>query len=183
MSALTFLNNTAFIAQYLVSKGDQVVARLPGIAPGAMLQVPSNDTYQITASTVLAGNSYTSAPVTVNGSASLLARVQQRNPQGSYDFELVSSSSSAVDTLTFQKTTIGPVTFTILKDGVELQRVVVTDSFRVRTLAIGSTYDIYAVINGVTTDTWHTSNPNATITALTDDSDMEAGYFTLQVCG
>ena len=40
MSALTFQNQTPYIAQYLVYKGEQVVARLPGVAPGATLRVP-----------------------------------------------------------------------------------------------------------------------------------------------
>jgi len=183
MSALTFFNNTPYIAQYLVNKGEQVVARLPGIAPGASLSVPSDDSYQVTATTVLEGNTYTSAPVTVNGSASFLAQVRQHAVQGTYDFELVKSDSHAVDTMVFQKTTCGPVTFNISKDGVHLQSVVVQDSFRVRTLAIGSTYSIYAVINGVTTDTSTTTNPNASVTAVVDDTDLEAGYYTLVIGG
>ena len=181
MSALTFQNQTPYIAQYLVYKGEQVVARLPGVAPGATLRVPSNDSYQITASTQLAGNEYTSAPVSVSGAANLLAQVRQNSVQGSYEFDVVESPSNVADTLVFEKTSLNPVTFSIQKDGVTLQNVVVSDSFSSRSLAIGSTYTIYAVINGVTTSTLQTTNPNAVITAVTDTSRLEAGYSTLQI--
>jgi hypothetical protein len=179
MNALTFLNTTPYIAQFVVNKGEQVVARLPGIAPGATLQVPSNDTYQVTATTILEGNTYTSAPATVSGAAGFVAQVKQNGQQGTYDFEMKVEASNAADQMVFQKTTIGPVTFTISKNGVALQSVVVQNSFLVKTLQIGSTYSMYAVINGVTTATSQTTNPNATITAELDNSDLEAGYSTI----
>lgn len=179
MSSLTFKNQTKYIAQYVVYKGDQCVARLPGISPGATLQVPSDDTYQVTATTILEGNTYTSAPTTVSGAMGFIAQVKQSNQQGTYDFEMVSEPSSAADQMEFQKTTIGPVTFAISKDGVHLQSVVVQNQFLKKTLQIGTTYKIYAVINGVTTDTTVTNNQGATITALTNDTNLEAGYFTL----
>ncbi|MCX4161518.1 MULTISPECIES: hypothetical protein [Paraburkholderia] len=179
MSALTFLNTTQYIAQFVVNKGEQVVARLPGIAPGASLQVPSDDTYQVTASTILEGNTYTSAPATVSGAMGFVAQVKQNNLQGTYDFEMKVEASSAADQMVFQKTTIGPVTFNISKNGVYLQSVVVQNSFLVKTLQIGSTYSMYAVINGVTTDTAQTTNPSAVVTAELDNTDLESGYFTL----
>ena len=179
MSSLTFLNTTPYIAQFVVNKGEQIVARLPGIAPGATLQVPSDDTYQVTATTILEGNTYTSAPATVSGAAGFVAQVLQNGQQGTYDFEMKLEASNAADQMVFQKTTIGPVTFTISKNGVQLQSVVVQNSFLVKTLQIGSTYSMYAVINGVTTSTAQTSNANATITAVVDNTDLEAGYFTL----
>ncbi len=181
MSALTFTNTTQYIAQFVVKKGEQVVARLPGIAPNATLSVPSNDTYQVTATTILENNTYTSAPATVSGASGFLAQVKQNCSQGTYDFEMLVQPSSAADQLVFQKTTIGPVTFNIFKNGTLLQTVVVPDSFRNRTIQIGSSYSIYAVINGVTTCMVNTTNPDAVITALTNNTDLEAGYSTLSV--
>ncbi|MGN6668247.1 MAG: hypothetical protein ACTHKH_14955 [Trinickia sp.] len=181
MSALTFTNETAFIAQYVVRKGEQIVARLPGIAPGAVLTVPSDDTYTVTATTQLQGNTYTSAPITVNGAWGFLAQVTQNCEQGTYDFEMLQLPSTAADQMVFQKTTIGPVTFNISKNDVHLQSVVVSNNFRNRSIRIGSEYSIYAVINGVTTCVTTTTNANASITALTDNTDLEAGYFTLSV--
>jgi len=181
MSALTFTNQTPYITQYVVTKGEQTVARLPGIAQGATLTVPSDDTYTVTATTILEGNTYTSAPITVSGAAGFLAQVKQNCEQGTYDFEMLKQASNAADQIVFQKTTIGPVTFNISKNGVHLQSVVVPDSFRNRTLKIGSEYSIYAVIKGVTTCVTTTTNPNAAVTSLVDNTDLEAGYFTLSV--
>ncbi len=181
MSALTFCNSTKFIAQYVVKKGDQVVARLPGIAPNASMTVPSNNSFDIVASTVLEGNTYTSAPVTVSGATKFLAQVKQHAAQGTYDFEVVTLPSSSATQMQFEKTSINPVTFAISQNGVPLQSVVVQNSFVLNTLTIGDVYSIIAVINGVTTDMSQTSNPNATVTAITDTSDLEAGYFTLVI--
>jgi hypothetical protein len=181
MSTLTFHNTTQYIAQFVVYKGEQVVARLPGLTPNAQLQVPSDDTYEVTASTILEGNTYTSAPATVSGAMGFLAQVKQNVQQGSYDFEMLVEPSSTADHMEFQKTTLSPVTFAISKNGVHLQSVVVQDSFLMKTLQISDTYSIYAVINGVTTETVQTTNPNAVITAHVDNSDLESGYFTLSV--
>lgn len=181
MTNLTFINNTDYIAQFVVFKGEQVVARLPGVAPHAKLQVPSDDAYDVTATTILEGNIYTTAPQTVSGAMGFVAQVKQNLAQGTYDFEVKPEASSAADQMVFQKTTISPVTFNISKNGKLLQSVVVEDSFRQKTLHIGSTYSVYTVINGVTTQEITTTDPNAIITAETDNSDLEAGYFTLAV--
>ncbi|WP_454831626.1 hypothetical protein [Pseudoxanthomonas wuyuanensis] len=179
MSNITLGNNTQFIAQYVVLNGEQVIARIPGIQPGAQLLVPTNDTYQVIATTVINGNTYISAPIDVTGPTNFLAQVVQVPSQGTYEFNVVELPSTNPNQLQFQKTTIGPVTFTITKDGIPLQTVVVNDAFQIQTVAIGDTFSIFAVINGVTTATVVTTNPNATVVANTDTSALESGYFTL----
>ena len=74
MTMLTFLNKTDYPAQFLVKKGEQVVARLPAIAPQAVMQVPSTDDYQVTATTIIENNTYTSAPIQVTGASGFLAQ-------------------------------------------------------------------------------------------------------------
>ena len=181
MSALTLRNHTDLVTQFLVSRGQQVIARLPGIASGAQLQVPTAAVYQIVATTVIEGNTYTSAPLDVSGPAGFLAQVRQHAAQGTYQFDVVQMASTRPDELQFRKTSLSPVTFTIARNGVMLQTLVVANSFQMVTLNIGDTYSIFAVINGVTTDTVTTTDPDATITAIADTSDLEFGYFTLQV--
>lgn len=181
MSHLTLRNNTAYVAQYVVLNGQHVIARLPGLMPNGQMVVPTGHTYQVVATTMIDGNTYTSAPLEVSGAAAFLAQVRQVPVQGSYEFEVVELPSTRPDQLQFQKTSLAPVSFTISKDGVPLQTVVVSNSFEVQTLDIGDTFYVYAVINGVTTDTVTTTNPNAVITAHTDDSSLEFGYFTLVV--
>lgn len=181
MSALTFHNATPYIAQYVVRRGDQVIARLPGIAPNASVTVPSNSSFDVSATTILEGNTYTSAPVTVNAATLFLAQVKQHLDQGTYDFEVVTTPSSAANQMQFAKTSLAPVTFTIAQHGVPLQSVVVQDSFAQVALDMSDVYSIYAVINGITTDTTTTSNPNAVVTATSDTSEMDMGYFKLIV--
>lgn len=181
MSFLTLRNHTAYIAQFVVSRGQQVIARIPGLAPGAQLQVPTAAVYQVVATTVIEGNTYTSAPLEVTGAAGFLAQVRQDVVQGTYEFEVVETPSTRPDQLQFRKTSLSPVTFTIARNGVMLQTLVVANSFQMVTLNIGDTYSIFAVINGVTTDTVTTTDPDATITAIADTSNLKFGYVTLQV--
>lgn len=181
MSALTLRNATTYVVQYVVHKGGLVIARLPGIAPGATLSVPTAESFEVTATTILNGNTYTSPPLAVEGATHFLAQVKQVPAQGTYDFEVVTTPSSTANQMQFEKTSLGPATFQIMQRGVPLQSVVVSDSFMQVTLEISDVYSVYAVINGITTDNVTTSNPNATITAEADTSAMEFGYFTLAV--
>lgn len=181
MSRLILRNNTLHIAMFVVRKGEQVVARIPGLAPGAQLQIPTTGVYRVMATTMIEGNTYTSAPMDVSGATGFLARVVQVQSQGTYEFDIVQTSSTSSDQLQFQKTCPFPVTFAIARDGVPMQAVVVTDSFEVKTLDISDTFYIHAVVNGVTTSTVATTNPDAVITAVVDTSHLEQGYFTLDV--
>jgi hypothetical protein len=178
---ITLRNNTSYIAQYVVKKGDLVIARLPGIAPGALMVIPTENTYEIVASTLIDGNTYISAPNAVTRSASFLAQILQVPSQGTYVFDVQVGASLTPNQLSFQSTCINPVTFTITKDGRPLQSVVANDPFIEQTLDLSDTFHIYAVINGVTTETLTTDNANAVVTAETSSSDLEAGYFTLSV--
>lgn len=177
--SLVLRNNTTYDAQYVIKKGAQVIARLPAITPGATMSVPTNDVYEVIATTLIDGNTYTSAPISVTGSMGFLAQVLQVPAQGTYEFDVQEFPSSVADQLAFQKTCINPVTFTIRKDGKALQSVVVDSSTQNQTLDISNTFFIYAVIEGVTTSTLVTSNPNAIITATVNGSVLEGGYFSL----
>lgn len=181
MGNLTLKNDTKYIAQYVAKKGGQVIARIPGLEPSGMMSIPTDATYEVIATAVIDGNTYTSAPRDVSGATRFLAQVVQVRAQGTYEFNLVESASTKSNELQFQKTCLSPVTFTITKDGKPLQNVVVNDSFEAQSVQIGDSFSIYAVVNGVTTDTVTTSNPNATIVAVEDSSDLEHGYFTLDV--
>ncbi|MFZ3186527.1 MAG: hypothetical protein WA173_20580 [Pseudomonas sp.] len=172
-------NTTNVDAQYVVKKGARIVSRLPAITPGAQLSVPTDDTYEVIATTLIDGNTYTSAPLEVSGSMGFLAQVLQVPAQGTYEFDVQEFPSNTAEQLSFQKTCINPVTFTILKDGKPLQNVVVNDSTQNQTLDISNTFYIYAVIKGVTTATLETSDPDAVITATDNGSALEAGYFSL----
>jgi hypothetical protein len=181
MSSLSLRNSTPYIAMFVVLKGEQVLVRMPGIAPGAQLQVPTDTSFQITARAVIGGNTYSSAPIDEVGAGNFLAQVIQVRSQGTYEFNVVQTPSTEPDQLQFHKTCLSPVTFVISRDGVVMQNVVVTDSFEMKTLDIGGAFGVYAIINGITTETVLTANPAAVITAVADNSVFEQGYFSLQV--
>lgn len=176
---IKLVNKGNSIAQFVVYKGQQVICKQPGVEPGGTVGIPTDDTYQVVATTEFRNNIYTSAPITVKGSQGFLAEVRQSRAQNGYSFHVKTSSSSAPASLVFQKTSKNPVTFTIVKDNVPLQAIVVEDGFETVTLDISDTYTIYAVCDGVTTDTVVTTNPSATITLTPSNSWLESGYADL----
>lgn len=178
MSALTFRNQTPHIAQFVAKRGQQIIARLPNVAPQAELKAPSDD-YSVVATTIIEGDTRSTAPVTVTGPMRFSAHIKQNPTHGTYDFEMLTMPSLRADQLVFQKTTRGPVTFTISRNGTPLQRVLVQESFKNESLTVDLSYSIYAVIYGVTTEIVQTTNPNAVITAVVDNA--EFGYFSLTI--
>lgn len=181
MQKITILNQTNHGAQFFIRKGAQVIARLPSIAPGGTAVISTDDHFEVVATTMLDGNTYTSPPMVVQGSMSFLARILQIAAQGTYDFNVQQSPSTAANTLTFEKSCTGPVTFTISKNGMAMQNVVVSNSFEMQTLDVGDTYYAYAVVNGITTQTVEFVNPESTITASIDDAAVAPGYVVLKV--
>lgn len=176
---ITLRNTTTFIAQYIIKRGEQILARLPGLEPGAQMIVPTAVSYAVTASTVIDGNTCISAPLSVNGNMGFLARILQVEAQGTYVFDVEEVPAMQPDQLTFESTCPAPVTFTLSADGVPLQNVVATDPYMAKTLETGDVFFINAVINGITTEMFSTSNPDVTVTAVDSSSDQDAGYFTL----
>lgn len=181
MPFLSLQNNTRFPAIYVVKKGEQTIARTPPVAPGGVLRVPDTQNFTVVATTVIEGNTYTSAPITVSGPAGFLAQVLQHAPQGTYLFDMQEIPPRGPDLLEFQTTTTSPVTFTISDSGIHLQTVVVKDAFNIVTLSLAGTCSIYAIINGVTTEVVRTDDPDAVITAIEDTSGLEHGDYMLVI--
>jgi len=177
--AITLLNTTDFDAQFHVRKGDQVVVSLPVVEPNGTVMIPTNNEYEVTAQATIDGNTYTSAPIKVDGVACFLARVIQHKSQQTYIFDMQKGASTAPNQLQFEKTCLPPVIFTIFKDGKPLQNVVVNDSFMIESLTLSDTYSISAVVNGITTDVTTTNNVNAKITSANASASAGKGYFTL----
>lgn len=178
MNAFRITNQTPFPAYFVLARGQQIIARLSDVAAGASIEVPAQQKFSVVASTILGGNSYTTAPQVFSGASGFLAQVRQQAQHGALNFELISLPSSQANQLQFQKTSLAPVSFILSDAQQELQTVVVSNSFQMTSLNIADTYSIYAVINGVTTDTLSTDNPAATISAVVASSD---GYFQLQL--
>ncbi|WMS87014.1 hypothetical protein [Pleionea litopenaei] len=178
---ITLINDTAYVAQFVVRKGDQVIARIPGVEPKGKIQVPTADSYQVRATTILNKNTYQTAPKSANPGDKFLAQVLQISDQGTYDFQIVEGAGSKPDSMEFESTTNTPVIFNVMKDGKPLQSVTVSDNFNSESLYVGSNFYIYAVINGVTTATLNTNDGSAVISAENNTSALEADYFHLEL--
>lgn len=84
MSHLTQPNHTAYIAQFAVLNGPQMIARIlgfSGISPGARVSITTTSTYQLMAMAMIDGNSYHSAPQDVaTGFLAEVVQVQSHCP-------------------------------------------------------------------------------------------------------
>ena len=69
--------------------------------------VPVDDAFQIIATSIIDGNSYTSAPMEVSAAMGFLAQVVQVPAQGTYEFRVVQTPASSPDQLQFQKACLG----------------------------------------------------------------------------
>ena len=94
----------------------------------------------VVATTVLAGNTYTSAPQAAAPGTKFLAQVVQNTTQGTYEFQVVQSHASDATVLEFEKTSLAPVTFRLSAVGVPLQSVVVSDSFMAVRVIVGELF-------------------------------------------
>jgi hypothetical protein len=179
--SITLRNQTGYTAQFIVTKGEQIIARIPGVEPKAQMTIPTDETFEVFATAVIDGNTYNSAPQIVKGATGFKAQVLQVREQGTYEFHVAMQPSKKPNSLDFQKTCLSSVIFTITKDSKPLQNVVVDDTTSLVSIDISDTFYVYAVINGVTTAVSKFVNPSATVTAVTDSSDLDYGYYTLQI--
>ncbi len=178
---MTLRNDTFHPATFQVKKGGMVIARTPAIVHGAAVQIPTSEAYTVVARTVIEGNAYTSAPISFFGAACFVARVLQIESQGTYQFEMVQASPRSADHLEFENTTRAAVTFTLSHAGIWLQTVVARDAFDTVSIPLAGGYALYALINGVTTDSLQTDDPDAVIAARAGPGGAEAGDFELAI--
>jgi hypothetical protein len=180
--SITLLNETPYVAQFTVLKGQQVIERLPGIPSGARIVVPTDSVYTVNATTIIDGNTYITPSMDVTSGTRFLAQIKQsQNQSGTYAFELVELPSTNASQLQFEKTVLPAVTFSIYKNGRLNQTVTVGTNTNLSVLNIGDIFYIHAVINGVTTQTVEASNAPATVAAINADSDLDNGYSTLEL--
>lgn len=178
---MTLRNDTFHPATFQVKKGGMVIARTPAIVYGAALQIPTSEAYTVVATTVIDGNTYTSAPISFSGAACFVAKVLQHGTQSPYQFEMMQASPRSADHLEFQNTTRAPVTFILSYAGIWLQTVVARAAFDTVSIPLAGGYSLYAVINGVTTDSLQTDDPDAVIAARVGPGGAEAGDFELAI--
>jgi hypothetical protein len=163
MSSITVRNATDVPVEFVVAIEDHVLGR-PCVPRGGEAAV-ATDIYQVTAATLLSGNTYMTAPVDAAPGTGFLAEMLETFPQGTYEFTL-SAIGAPPGEFSFQKAAFGPVTFTIAKLGTISQDVVVTDALlhKIPAPLDVAGYSVAAVVNGIVTASTLTAEPNATVT-------------------
>jgi hypothetical protein len=169
----TLLNATRNSAEFRVLQGTLQVARI-GVAPGASAVIPLGSDYSVQAMTNLGSFTLTSAPLTFDATSVHLLAQMKMSDSGLYEFQLVQANAAQPDTFLFENTWRNPVQFTVALDGNPTPAVLVVDKNNTVTVSTAQQWDIYAIIDGITTQTVRTDNPGATITAVQDAN--EDGY-------
>jgi hypothetical protein len=179
MGALTLINATsgaqAAPAEFRILQGQYQIARV-GVAPGGQASVPVDEkAYVVKAMTVMGAFTLTSNTITFeHDSADFRAEVLEED--GFYDFQLVQSPATQLSSIVFENTWRNPVQFELSRPGTPVHVLVVVDEHNTASVSTAQQWQVYAIVNGITTSTVTINNPNATITAVAENRDSEEGY-------
>lgn len=180
MSAIRLVNSipqsVASTAEFRLSQGSNQIARI-GVHAGAQAAIPTNSPWSAQAVTTMSGGALESNVVTF-AEQSILLGAQIVEEGGVVDFQLVTKPGVRPWTITLQNAAPQPVQFTLTQPGSPVQIVNVVDENNSGQIPTAQQWQAYAIVNGITTQTVTTANPNATITAVADNA---GGSFTLVV--
>ncbi|MBV8657299.1 MAG: hypothetical protein JO142_05670 [Burkholderiales bacterium] len=177
MNTLTLHNGTDCLTKFVVHKNQQYIPRLPIVQPGAILTVPTGNRFEIVATTVIDGRTYTSGPINTTEAAIFVAEVLNIWPHNEYMLNIKQIPRRDLRQLQFRTTCLRTVTFTIKKNGQLLGSVAVSDPVETINVDVTDTYHVYAIINGITTKIHSLTNPNTVVSAVRCSADE--GYFAL----
>ncbi|NUP07805.1 MAG: hypothetical protein HOW73_17290 [Polyangiaceae bacterium] len=157
-------------AEFRLFQGNNQIARI-GVHPGAKAGVPTTASYTARATTSMGDFTLTSNTLTFSdNSTNLLAQVVTEN--GYYDFQLTQMSGTQPSTILCENTWREPVQFTLAQPGTPVQIVTVVDEHNNTPISTAQQWQCYAIVNGITTGTVSTTNPNATFTVVADNNDL-----------
>lgn len=179
MSNLTLVNDTESVAQFVVKRGELVIARIPCVEPGGRVLVPTDMDFEVIASAVVAAENSVVASHKVSGAARFIATLSVK--QAIPEFSLTVKPASKQDAFQFEKNCLNPVVFSIMRDGMPLQNVVVNDSFESAVVRIGNLFSVHAVVNGKSSNHGVTSNASAHVTLTRDTNNPGGGFFALNI--
>lgn len=173
MSAITLVNATTptqdLTAEFRLDQGGASVARI-GVHAGGQATIPSTTSYMVQASTNIGLMKLVSNPVNLNTrSANVLAQVLVEN--GYYDFQLTLLPGTQPSAIQCENTWIKPVEFTVTMVGSPARIVNVVNEHNAKFVSTRKQWSCYAIVNGITTASVTTTNPDATITLVADNND------------
>jgi hypothetical protein len=157
------------LAEFHVTQSGLLVARV-GVHAGASEYVPTGSNYTVQATTTMGDFTLTSNPVSfTDSSANLVGRMLMED--GYYDFQLVLSPGSQPDALVLENAWRKPIEFSITKPNSPFHVVTVVDELNIGEVSTRETYEVYAIVNGISTEPVTFSDRSATVTLVADPAD------------
>lgn len=169
-TGFTLVNTTPTSAEFRVLQGSNQIAKV-SVAPGASARMPMGNAYSVSATTMIGGLALTTATVSFKAhSAFLIARVKLSAP-GLYGFELLRIGATQPKAIVLENTWRAPVTFNITRNDSPIDILTVVDAYDELPVSTAQQWQIFAIVNGMTTPSVQTTNPDATITVYPDTDD------------
>lgn len=176
MTTITLVNQVpesfAPSAEFRLLQGAQhqnMVARV-GVHAGGKACIPTQGSgYTAVAVTQMGDMTLTSNEVSFSGASQLLvAQVVAEN--GYYDFRLIAQPGTHFSAIVCENTWRAPVRMTIKQSGTPMTSVTVVDEHNQTIVSTAQQWQVYAIVNGITTATVEFKGPDARVT-LTADAD------------
>ena len=170
MSNIILKNNTSVSALIYMFQGTTLSGRIPVGANGGSVMVPTTNSYSVTGTiTMDDGNTYVTAPASFSSpSQNVLAQVFQN--EGTYTFQLLTTSGTTPSAITVSNSCKYPVQFSIKRDGSPLSSVIVVDSYNDDSISTMQTYTFAGVVDGITTEPITSSNPSIVVAVVADNN-------------
>ncbi|QDK38624.1 hypothetical protein [Bdellovibrio sp. NC01] len=175
-SEMRLQNQTIYLSTFVIYKGDILVAHIQ-IPPSGLGVVRTDSPFQVQALTKRGGQTLNSQTLNLDRPKNFDAVITESG--STLSFDIVDSAPSYLDAVAFNNTTASPVQFMIKHEGAPAQSFIVNGNDS-KILSIDETFRIYAIINGVTTAVYKTTNPNAVANAVVI-SQQDFDYYDLVI--
>ncbi|MEQ8279996.1 MAG: hypothetical protein RMA76_42635 [Deltaproteobacteria bacterium] len=165
--------NSVRFAEFRMRQGKDQVARV-GVRPGGTATVPTGHTYKAQAFTMTGRVSLSSEVISfTDDSAMLLAQMEVNNEF--LDFNLELQPGSQPSAIVCENTWKEPVTIKVWRDNSPLQTARVVSEHNTLAISTAQEWEVYAIVDGITTQPLFVDDPNAVINLLKDNND--SGYY------
>jgi hypothetical protein len=175
MTAISLANtvpaSVAASVEFRMLEGTDLIARI-GVHSGGQASIPTTVFWTVQASTSVGETLLTSNVIAFDGtSATILAQLLWSD--GFYDFQLSMMPAANPSAIVMQNAARNPVSFVLAKPSSGAQIVKVVDEHESVAVDTAQEWQIYAIVNGITTPDVRVTNPSATVTAVaTADGDF-----------
>lgn len=160
-------------AEFRMRQGKDQVARV-GVKPGGVAGIPTGHTYRAQAFTMTGRVSLSSEIVSFTDDSAMLLAQMEVNSEF-LDFNLELQPGAEPSAIVCENTWKEPVTIKIWRDNSPLQTARVVSEHNNISISTAQEWEVYAIVDGITTQPLYIDDPNAVIELLKDNND--AGYY------